>query len=74
MFEGKELEGKIGDVGAYSVDLTSKGEVEIMVGVKIDLVAEAKKLAAKTSTPLDDKAIAWLEILMGRAGEQKAAS
>lgn len=66
MFEGKELEGKIGDVGGYSVDLTEKGELEVSVMVKVDLVAEAKKLAAKTGTPIDDQAIAWLEKLMGR--------
>ncbi len=66
MLEGKEFEGKIGSVGAYSADLDDKGNLEIMIGVKIDLVEEAKKLAVKTSTPIDDQAIAWLEKLMGR--------
>lgn len=65
MFEGKEIDGKIGDVGHYFVDVSDKGEVEIGVSVKINLVAEAKKLAAKTATPIDDQAIAWLEKLMG---------
>lgn len=64
--EGKELDGKIGEYGAYSIDLNDKGELELAIGLKIDLVAEAKKLAAKTGTPIDDQAIAWLEKLMGR--------
>lgn len=63
--EGKELEGKIGD-GAlgYSVDLSDKGVLAI--AVEVDLVVAAKALAAKTGTPIDDTAIAWLEKLMGR--------
>ncbi len=66
MLEGKEVEGNIGEFGGYSADLNDKGMLEISVSVHVDLVAEAKKLAAKTSTPIDDKAIEWLEKLMGR--------
>lgn len=64
MLEGKEFEHKIGEYGSASVDLTDNGEVEIAIAVKINLVEEAKKLAAKTATPIDDQAIAWLEKLM----------
>lgn len=66
MLEGKELEGKVGEFGGYSADLNDKGELEISLSVKVDLVAEAEKLAAKTGTPIDDQAIAWLKKLMGR--------
>jgi|KBSSwiStaDraftv2_1062776.scaffolds.fasta_scaffold6519531_1 hypothetical protein len=66
MLEGKEVEGKIGEIGEYYVDLNDKGEIEVAVSLKIDLVKEAKKLAASTGTPIDDTAIAWLEKLMGR--------
>ena len=61
MLEGKEFEQKIGDIGSVSVDVTSELKLKVAVEVEIDLVAEAKKLAAKTSTPIDDAAIAWLE-------------
>jgi hypothetical protein len=64
--EGKELEGKIGTVGAYSVDIKANGELEVMVGVNVKLVEELKKLAAKTSTPIDDAAIAWVESMLAK--------
>ncbi|HEY8272160.1 MAG TPA: hypothetical protein VIG33_14820 [Pseudobdellovibrionaceae bacterium] len=66
MLEGKEAEGSFGGFGGYSVDITDKGLLEIGVSVRIDLVAEAKKLAEKTATPIDDTAIAWLEKLMSK--------
>jgi hypothetical protein len=66
MLEGKEISGKIGEYGEYYADINAKGMVEVGVLLRVDLVAEAKKLAAKTSTPIDDAAIAWLE------GMQKA--
>lgn len=66
MLEGKEVDVKIGEYGNASVDFNDKGEVEIAVSIKVDLVEEAKKLAAKTGTPVDDKAIEWLAQLMGR--------
>lgn len=61
MLEGKELEKKIGDIGSVSVDVTPDLKLKLAVEIEIDLVAEAKKLAAKTETPIDDAAIAWLE-------------
>lgn len=61
MFEGEELKGSIGKVGSYSVDVTPELKVKVAVAVEVDLIAEAKKLAAKTGTPIDDGAIAWLE-------------
>lgn len=78
MLEGKEVEGKIGEVGSYSVDVDSKGmllaeaKVETAWGgasvlLKLDLIAECEKLAAKTSTKLDDQFIATLKALLGRA-------
>lgn len=64
MFEGKELEGKIGSVGSYSADVNGQGVIELSVGVKIDLIAELEKLALKTQTPIDDQAIAWVKKLL----------
>lgn len=63
-------EGKIGDIGQFSAGITKKGELEAMVGVKISLVAELKKLAAKTNTPLDDKALEWVEGMLEKLDEQ----
>lgn len=67
MLEGKEVEKKIGEYGTASVDVTSEGKVKIEVSIEVDLVAEAEKLAKKTKTEIDDKAIAWLKLLMGRS-------
>lgn len=63
MLEGKELEGNIGKIGTYSVDITPQFKLKVAVGVEVDLVAELKKLAAKTNTPIDDAVAAWLEKL-----------
>lgn len=67
MLEGKEVEGKIGSIGQYSVDVTPALELEVMVGLKINLINEIKKLAAKTSTKVDDKAIEWIESMLVKA-------
>jgi hypothetical protein len=64
MLEGKELEGKIGEFGGYSVDLGKDGKLTVSVEAKVDLIAELKKLAAQTATPMDDAAIAWVEKML----------
>ena len=61
MLEGKEFETKISEYGSASVDVTPELKVKVEVSIEVDLIAEAKKLAAKTETPIDDAAIAWLE-------------
>jgi hypothetical protein len=61
MLEGKELETKIGEFGSAFVDVNDSLVLEIGLSAKVDLVAELKKIAAKTSTPVDDVAIAWIE-------------
>lgn len=63
MLEGKELEGNIGKIGNYSVDLTPQLKLKVAVGVEVDLIAELEKLAQKTSTPMDDAVVAWLKKL-----------
>lgn len=67
MLEGKELEGKIGNLGAYSVDVSQEGFVEVSVGVKVDILAELEKLAAKSGTKIDDSIVEFLKKLLGRA-------
>ena len=59
--EVQKHEGKIGSVGTWSESVSEKGVIKLMVGVEIDLIAELKKLAEKTSTPIDDAIIAWVE-------------
>lgn len=61
MLEGKEFETKIGDYGSASVDVTPDLKLVVGVAIEVDLVAEIKKLAEKTATPIDDAAIAWIE-------------
>ncbi len=67
MLEGKEVDVKLGSIGNLSVDVTPDLHLDVQVGVKIDLLAELKKLAAKTQTPLDDTAIAWVERVLAAA-------
>jgi hypothetical protein len=69
MFEGKEVEGKIGEIGQYSVDIDDTGMVEVSVGVKVDLIAELRKLAAKSSNSLDDKAVDFIAGLLNKKPE-----
>lgn len=66
MLEGKEVEGKLGSIGTYHVDVNQKGELEVGIGIKIDLVKELETLAKKTSTPVDDAAIAWIKGLLAK--------
>lgn len=80
MLEGKELEGQIGDVGGYSLDVDDKGLVTVSIEVKKDfdggsvssvnsaqlsLFAILEKAAASTATPWDDKAVEMIEKLLG---------
>jgi len=66
MLEGKELEGSLGQYGSYSVDVTDKGVVEAQVIVKVDIIAELEKAAAKTNQTLDDKVVQYLKKFLGR--------
>jgi hypothetical protein len=66
MLEGQELAGNIGSIGKYAVDIQPDGHLELSVGVKIDLLHEIEKLAAKTGTQIDDNVVAFLKKLMGR--------
>lgn len=66
MFEGKELEGKIGNFGEYAVDVTEKGTLKASVSIEVDIIAELEKAAAKTQTPMDDMAMAWVKKVLGR--------
>ena len=65
MLEGKEFEKDLGEYGkAYAdVGVSDMGVITVDIGVqaKVDIVAELKKMAAKTATPIDDQAILWIE-------------
>lgn len=81
MLDGKELEGKVGDVGNYSVDVDAQGGVKIDVSVskefdghtkvsntlaiETNIFKLAEAIAKKTETELDDKAIAGLKSILG---------
>lgn len=67
MLEGSELEQKIGEYGAFVVDVTPELKVVVSAKIEVDLLAEIKKLAAKTETPIDDATVAWLEKLVKAA-------
>jgi len=67
MLEGKEFEHKIGEYGSASVDVTPDLKLVVGLALEIDLLAELKKLAEKTDTPVDDAAIAWVESMLRKA-------
>lgn len=81
--DGKELEGKIGDVGSYSVDVDATGKVIISAvvsyeftggkvsstnAVEVGILDLLAQVAAKTSTTLDDEAVAMAKKLLGLVG------
>jgi len=69
MLEGKEFEKNLGEYGHVSVDVTPELYLEIQAGIRVDLIAEIKKLAAKTKTTLDDAFIAQIESMIRKAKE-----
>lgn len=64
MLEGKEFEKQLGNYGSVSVDVTPQLKLSVGVEAHVDIIAELKKLAAKTQTPIDDQAIAWIELVL----------
>ncbi len=64
MLEGNEVDVNLGSVGHATLDIDGKGNLSVGLSAKINLVDELKKLAEKTSTPIDDAAIAWVEKLL----------
>lgn len=73
MLEGKELEGKIGEYGQYSVDAHDDGNVDLSLGLRFDIIAELRKLAKKTTNSLDDKAVDFIEGLLRKKPEAPPA-
>lgn len=80
MLTGNELEGNIGEVGNYTVDVDLQGNVKISLeiskdfghskastvnSVEVNIFDLAEAIAKKTETTLDDKAIAALKSLLG---------
>lgn len=83
MLEGKELEGKIGEVGSYSVDVDKNGLVKLEVsaskeleGIKLNSSNSAEisifvlleKVAVKTEAKWDDAVVAQLKAILGLVG------
>lgn len=82
MLDGKEVEGKIGNVGEYSLDVDTKGIIKIEAGVKkeiegavvsnkleieVSLFTILEKVVAKTPATWDDKLVAEIKLLLGLA-------
>lgn len=80
MLEGNELEGKIGDVGSYALDVDDKGSVKFTATVSKDfgyatvessnslssnIFSIAEEIAKKTSATWDDSVVASLKSLLG---------
>lgn len=80
MLEGNELDGKIGDMGAYALDVDAQGVVKVSANIdkdfgpaKVGLVSTietnifklAELITKKTETQWDDKALEGLKGLLG---------
>lgn len=80
MLEGKELEGNLGDVGKYELDVDDKGNVTFSATVDKDfgyakvqstnsvtsnIFHLAEEISKKTKSEWDDKAVAALKKLLG---------
>ena len=87
MLEGREIEGKVGDVGEYFLDADEKGNIEVALNVEQDfgfgkaksansvnlnILDAAEMVAKKTKTTLDDSAVATLKALLGIVDEKPA--
>jgi len=80
VLEGNEMEGKIGDVGSYLVDVNDKGEiifsaviqkdfgyakVSSVNSVSANIIHLAEQVAKKTSATWDDVAVETIKKILG---------
>jgi len=80
MLEGKEVEGKIADVGSYYLDADATGAVKIGVDlskdldiakfknkteVEVHIMAILEKVVSQTEATWDDELIAKIKLLLG---------
>lgn len=83
MLEGKELEGKIGEVGEYFVDAEKNGQVTISLTAKkelegvlvssenkavVNVITLLEKVAAKTEAKWDEAVVAQIKKILGLIG------
>lgn len=78
MLEGNELEGKLGEVGGYIIDIDDKGffkaeakagkegDLEAGAYIKGDVLALLRKLSAQTGNTVDDKLVEMVAGALGR--------
>lgn len=78
MLEGKEIEGKMGNVGQYSLDVDDKGIMRVELGAQpmdgvqagafaqVDIIIALKQLAARTSNGVDDAMVSTIAKALGR--------
>lgn len=77
MLDGKEVEGKLGDKGSYSVDVDDKGmvRVELAAGdgatkggafIETDVVVLLEAAAKHTSNTVDDSVVAMIKAKLNR--------
>lgn len=70
LFAGNEFEKKIGDYGSIIVDVTPDAKIKIAVVLELDVIAELDKVAAKTSTQIDNNILSLLKtVLAVQAGK-----
>jgi hypothetical protein len=75
ILEGKELEGKIGDIGTYSVDINEKLVLSADVKVEINLLKEIEKAVQKSGSETLKKVFGAISGFFGvKKDEQLAPS
>lgn len=74
MLEGKEVEGKIGEVGSYSLDVDDKLTLKASVVFEVDLFGELDKLAVKSKNKIFIGAMEIVSKFLGRDSKAVAAA
>ncbi len=70
MLEGKEVDGKIGELGGYFVDVSDNGDLEIGVSIKVNLFDELDKLAEKKDLGWLKKGVDFLRTMTGNSADE----
>lgn len=60
-------EGKLGEHGTYSAEITPDGKLKANIGVEYDVIVELRKLAKSTENELDDALVDKVEAALGRS-------
>jgi hypothetical protein len=74
ILEGKELEGKIGEYGAYSVDINEKLVLQADIRLTVDVLKEIEKAVQKSNSDTLKKIFGAISGFFGVKAEAQIAA